>query len=142
MLKPAFQLNLNEKIQRAQATIGKYDGKHPALTCATVAGKIFVHNPHQQSISDSNITFLNINKHICSVVAGQLLQSSSRDVLFVGTPSNLQCYDVENNKDIFFKDFSDGVNTIVVGQFGDIDQPVVIVGGNCSIQVCTTSNVV
>ena len=142
MLIPAFQLHLNERIQRGQATIGKFDGKHACLAAATIGGKIFIHNPHQTAAGSGSgsadgkaVTFLNINKQITSVVAGQLLPSSNRDVLLVGTPSNLQCYDVENNRDLFFKDVGDGVNSIVVGQFGHIEQPLVIVGGNCSIQV-------
>lgn len=53
----------------------------------------------------------------------------------VGTPSNLQCYDVDQNKDLFFKEIGDGVNTMVAGPFGRIDYPLVLVGGNCSIQV-------
>ncbi|KAG1676464.1 hypothetical protein FOA52_002284 [Chlamydomonas sp. UWO 241] len=134
MLLPAFQLQLSERIQSGQATIGKYDGRHPVLTCATLAGKIFMHNPHKQGVDDATITFLNINKTITSVVASQMLPGVLRDVLMVGTPSNIQCYDVEHNKDLFFKDVGDGVNAMVAGQFANIAAPVVIVGGNCSIQ--------
>lgn len=134
MLIPAFQIHLNEKIQRSQATVGKYDGKNPALTCATVAGKIFMHNPHSQAANDTNITYLNINKQITALAAGPMVAGSGRDVLLVGTPNNLQCYDVDQNKDLFFKDVADGVNAMVTGPFGRIDTPLVIVGGNCSIQ--------
>eukprot|EP00798_Chlamydomonas_sp_ICE-L_P005960 gene5960-33535_t len=127
-----------EKIQRGQATIGKYDGKHPALTCATVAGKIFMHNPHANThgMNDANIKYLNINKQITAVVAGVLTKGpDARDVLLVGTPSNLQCYDVDSNRDLFFKDATDGVNVCLVGQFGQfLDSPMAIIGGNCSIQ--------
>ena len=90
MLIPAFQLHLNERIQRGQATIGNFDGKHPCLCAATVGGKIFLHNPHQASANSKGITFLNINKQITSVLAGQLLPNSTRDVLLIGTPTNLQ----------------------------------------------------
>lgn len=76
-------MHLAEKIQRGQATIGKYDGKHPSLTCATIAGKIFIHNPHEQGVGDTNVRFLNINKQITSVVAAQMLPSTNRDVLMV-----------------------------------------------------------
>jgi len=97
-----------------------------------VGGKIFLHNPHQHGVSDNHITYLNINKQITAVVAGRL--SGSKDVLLVGTPSNLQCYDVDQNKDLFFKDVSDGVNAVLIGQFGMSDKPLAVVGGNCSIQ--------
>lgn len=59
-----------------------------------------------------------------------------RDVLLVGTPNNLQCYDVERNRDLFFKDITDGINCTVTGQFGSYTKPLAIVGGNCSVQVC------
>nr|BCL66158.1 Bardet-Biedl syndrome 2 protein [Volvox reticuliferus] len=133
MLVPAFQLHLSEKIQRAQATIGRFDGKVPALACATVGGKVFLHQPHQQGGgSDNQISYLNINKQISAVVAGRL--QGSKDVLLVGTPSNLQCYDVDLNRDLFYKDVQDGVNVCIVGQFGTVDTPLALVGGNCSIQ--------
>nr|BCL66089.1 Bardet-Biedl syndrome 2 protein [Volvox africanus] len=133
MLVPAFQLHLAEKIQRAQAAIGRFDGKVPALACATVGGKVFLHQPHQQAGgNDNQISYLNINKQISAVVAGRL--QGSKDVLLVGTPSNLQCYDVDLNRDLFYKDVQDGVNVCIVGQFGTVDTPLALVGGNCSIQ--------
>ncbi|KAG2486168.1 hypothetical protein HYH03_015132 [Edaphochlamys debaryana] len=133
MLVPAFQLHLNEKIQRAQATIGRFDGKVPALACATVGGKVFLHQPHQQAGGpDNQIAYLNINKQISAVVSGRLL--SSKDVLLVGTSANLQAYDVELNRDLFYKDVQDGVNAALVGPYASFDQQLAIVGGNCSIQ--------
>ncbi|MEW5314625.1 MAG: hypothetical protein WDW38_006104 [Sanguina aurantia] len=133
MLIPAFHLHLNEKIQRGQATIGKYDGKHAALTCATTAGKIFLHQPHLQGHGQEQLTYLNINKQITALVAGLLGDAHAKDMLLVGTHSNLQCYDVDQNKDMFFKDIPDGVNSALVGAFG-MYGPMAIVGGNCSIQ--------
>lgn len=73
-----------EKIQRGQATIGKYDGKHAALTCATTAGKIFLHQPHLQSHGEEQLTYLNINKQITALVAGLLSDVQAKDVLLVG----------------------------------------------------------
>ena len=54
--------------------------------------------------------------------------------LCVGTPSNLLCYDVYNNKDVFFIDVPDGVQRLAFGKLAASDQPLVFVGGNCSIQ--------
>lgn len=70
------------------------------------------------------------------MAAGCLLPKNGRDVLLVGTPSSLQCYDVDQNKDLFFKDVPDGVNVMVIGQLASADSPLAIVGGNCSVQVC------
>ena len=104
------------------------------MACATVGGKVFLHQPHHQGVgNDNQISYLNINKQISAVVAGRL--AGNKDVLLVGTPSNLQCYDVELNRDLFYKDVNDGVNVCVVGPFGNSEGPLAIVGGNCSIQV-------
>ena len=32
----------------SQAAVGSFDGEHPSLTCATSAGKIFFHSPHEK----------------------------------------------------------------------------------------------
>lgn len=47
----------------------------------------------------------------------------------------LQAYDVENNRDVFYKDVPDGANTIAVGTIGNREEPLAVVGGNCSLQV-------
>ena len=47
----------------------------------------------------------------------------------------LQAYDVENNSDVFYKDVPDGANTIAVGTIGNKEEPLAVVGGNCSLQV-------
>lgn len=40
MLVPIFSLKLNNKICARTVAIGKYDGLHPCLTAATLAGKV------------------------------------------------------------------------------------------------------
>jgi len=78
--------------------------------------------------------FLNINRKITSVVTGMLNPSLQRDVLMVGTQTSLMVYDVEENADLFFKEVHDGVNVIAFGHLPGIEQPVCVVGGNCSVQ--------
>jgi Bardet-Biedl syndrome 2 protein len=41
---------------------------------------------------------------------------------------------VHHNADIYYKDVPDGVNSLVIGKLGDYEDPLCIVGGNCSIQ--------
>ncbi len=75
MLVPIFSLKLNNKICARTVSVGRYDGIHPCLTAATLAGKVafahflnhitflysqlidpkiilknqvFIHNPHQK----------------------------------------------------------------------------------------------
>lgn len=123
--------------------LGYYDGKHPCLTCATTAGKIFIHNPHSRpaqqggrimAAQDNDISLLNINQAVSSLTTGQLQPNSDRDILVVGTHTNLLAYDVENNSDLFYKDTPDGSNALIIGQLGSIESTMAIVGGNCSLQ--------
>lgn len=40
MLVPIFTLQINHHVNPHMVTVGRYDGKHTALTCATTAGKV------------------------------------------------------------------------------------------------------
>ncbi|XP_077966943.1 BBSome complex member BBS2-like isoform X2 [Styela clava] len=140
-MKPAFNFKLNHKVHPGTLTIGKYDGIHSCLTAATTAGKIIIHNPYSSvtggervTIEGTNISLLNINQSITSVKAGSLDEHEGRDVLAVGTATNLLLYDVHNNKDLFYKEVPDGVNALEIGKLGDIEYPMVIAGGNCTLQ--------
>ncbi len=55
--------------------------------------------------TSSDVSLLNINQHVNAVCTGSL-DESDRDILFVGTRTNLLAYDVENNSDLFYKDVS------------------------------------
>lgn len=51
----------------------------------------------------------------------------------VGRTKQLMSADVENNRDVFDKEVSDGVNCIFFGRVRGILEPLVLVGGDCSI---------
>jgi Bardet-Biedl syndrome 2 protein len=73
MLIPAFQLHLNVPILEGLVVVGHYDGKHPCLTCATSAGKIFIHSPHERNEDANNqLRYLNINRRITALAAGRM----------------------------------------------------------------------
>uniref|UniRef100_A0A8D3AS09 BBSome complex member BBS2 n=1 Tax=Scophthalmus maximus TaxID=52904 RepID=A0A8D3AS09_SCOMX len=145
MLVPIFTLKLNHKINPRMVTIGKFDGVHPCLTAATQAGKVFIHNPHARgqrpaahrlshSTQDSDISLLNINQAVTCLTAGKLGPNTTGDTLLVGSQTNLLAYDVHDNADVFYREVSDGANTIVLGKLGDIRSPLAIIGGNCALQ--------
>jgi len=117
--------------------VGKYDGKHSCLSAGTPNGKILLHCPHNQGEdADEPIRYLNINRRITALQAARFglgNDNDNRDVLFIGTPSSLQVYDVEENADIFFRELHDGVGAIAVGTFPHSSAPVACIGGNCSI---------
>jgi len=134
MLVPAFQIYLSDQIQKDKVTVARYDGKNPCLTCATTGAKVLVHNPHTTGPGQEAQFYLSINREITALTSGCLNPALGRDVLLVGTPTNLQAYDVDENRDLFFKDVADGVSALAVGKLGGVPTPLVLVGGNCSIQ--------
>jgi Bardet-Biedl syndrome 2 protein len=115
------------------------DGKIPSLACATTGGKILLHSPHEgaQYIGSQlpSIRMLNFNRKISSLASGCLNDKSGTpaDLLLTGTAGNLLAYDVDRNADVFFRDCPDGVNSIVIGKFSELSQPLVLTGGNCSV---------
>jgi Bardet-Biedl syndrome 2 protein len=46
MLVPAFDYNLDCLIPIGLAAIGKFDGKHPGMACATTGGRVLIHQPY------------------------------------------------------------------------------------------------
>ncbi|XP_078490240.1 BBSome complex member BBS2-like [Ciona intestinalis] len=75
-----------------------------------------------------------MNQSVSAICAGQLDPDSKRDVLCIGTQTNLLAYDVHDNKDLFYKEVPDGINSIVMGKISSVDAPLVIAGGNCTLQ--------
>eukprot|EP01061_Rhynchopus_euleeides_P013005 TRINITY_DN2281_c0_g2_i1.p1 TRINITY_DN2281_c0_g2~~TRINITY_DN2281_c0_g2_i1.p1 ORF type:complete len:725 (+),score=303.54 TRINITY_DN2281_c0_g2_i1:68-2242(+) len=146
---PAFELSLGNVIVKGQVDVGCYDGKHPALTCATSGGKVLVHCPHEKDLptqdprktqdmakgqGDSAVKYLNINRQVTALKAGLFNKDTGIDTLMVGTQTNLLAYNVESNSDLFYKEVQDGINTMTFGRVGGIEAPLAVVGGNCSIQ--------
>lgn len=104
---------------------------------------MFIHAPHergdlavQQPSADAakNVKYLNINRTVTALASGPLNPKSDCDVLLVGTQTNLLAYDVEQNKDLFYREVPDGINSMAFGKVGSIEDNLAIVGGNCSIQ--------
>ncbi|PRP83109.1 Bardet-Biedl syndrome 2 protein [Planoprotostelium fungivorum] len=128
-----FKFSLGTSISEGLVTVGRFDGVHPSIACATTAGRILVHDPHHKP-DDPEVRYLNINQTVSGLGVGALEDFRTKQYLFVGTQTNLLGYDVEANTDIFFKEVPDGVNTMVVGSLGENKTPMCIVGGNCTIQ--------
>ena len=120
---------------------------HPSLTCATVGGKVLVHDPLAASEGRAVVRFLSFNKRITSLASGSLESAAARamtsgraarELLFVGTETTLLAHDVERNSDVFSQDVTDGVHSVLAAPQrvgGDAAlPPLVVAGGNCSIQ--------
>jgi Bardet-Biedl syndrome 2 protein len=106
MLAPAFDFNLDTEIPVGIAAIGKLDGKHPGLACATTGGRVIIHQPYINQRDEeevdprrapqqqqNEIQFLNTNKQINALYCGALDPSqTSLDLLMIGSSTNLLVY--------------------------------------------------
>ena len=133
-LVPSFQLRLKDQIHEGLSTVGRYDGKRPTLTAATAGGRVLMYDPYAPEENGESVRYLNINKKITAVSSGALDPTVDRDVLLVGTATDLLAYDVDENKDLFHKDVQEGVGAMTCGRMSPLDAPTAIVGGNGSVQ--------
>ncbi|CAH2984450.1 unnamed protein product [Chilo suppressalis] len=141
-VQPVFKLELNHKVTPGIVTIAKFDGTHPCLTASAGYDKIIIHHPHigvvsgraQRSEAHGEVSELSLSQAVIALAAGPLRPDCNRDMLLIGSPSQILAYDVHDNTDLFFKDAPDGVNVITVGTFGKHSEPLAFVGGNSSVQ--------
>ncbi|CAF0786537.1 unnamed protein product [Adineta ricciae] len=137
MLVPVFSLQLNHKVFPRTVAVGKFNGKTSCLVGATAGNKVFIHSPQdnnpQAQQLEGNVSLLNVNQVVTSLACGQLDDQLKKDLLVVGTSSNITAYDIDRNVDLFFKETPDGANAITIGKWGELPEQLAIVGGNCSI---------
>ena len=53
---------------------------------------------------ESDVTLLSFGQHITAMTAGNLNPALGYDILVIGSQNNLLAYDVEKNKELFYKD--------------------------------------
>lgn len=137
MLIPTFRLHLNRPMLAGLATVGKFDGIHPSIACATTTDNVLVHCPHQRDdANEEEVKQLAVQQTITALTCGEMSleeDSEGRDIILVGTAANLLAYDIEHNSDVFFKDMDEGISAVVYGSLPSIDTPLAIVGGPCSL---------
>jgi Bardet-Biedl syndrome 2 protein len=134
-LQAAFRVGMGHPILPGLATIGKFDGKHPAIAAGTLGNRILVYSPHQRTDDAKvDVRFLNINRELKALTSGKLDSSKDTEFLLVGTATHIMAYDVERNQDVYFKEIPDGVNSVAVGHIEDPSSTLCMVGGNCTIQ--------
>ncbi|KAK0410228.1 hypothetical protein QR680_005015 [Steinernema hermaphroditum] len=103
-------------------TKGQVDERPAGLIAGTATHKV---------VSNRTDMVLNVNEAIRCVATARI--NTPYDILIVGTTSQVMAYDVHNNTTLFQKDVPDGVNCIVVGKYSNIDDPLIICGGNYAI---------
>jgi len=83
---------------------------------------VFLHTPHQRtrlfsksdgvgklslSSQEADLVKFSFGQHITALEAGQLSPELSRDLLVIGSQTNILAYDVEKNSELFYKDVSE-----------------------------------
>lgn len=101
---------------------------------------MILHNPYKKLSSSNNrlswaetsgdIAMLNFNQEVRAIETGCLSRVDNKEILVIGSPTQLLAYHVDNNRDIFFKEILEGIRTIIIGTISSSEQPLVIVGGN------------
>lgn len=126
-----FEFAFQQSILEGLVTVGKYDGRHPSLTCATVGGRVMVHSSRPKESSEADVQMLNFSKVPKALMAASF--QGGQDILFVGSATSIVAYNVEKNGDIFYRDVADGVSAMTFGPVVQSNQPLALVGGNCSV---------
>jgi len=132
-LQCSFKIELGMPVLPGMVAMGKFDGKNPSLACGTSGNRVFVWSPHKQGANNRvEVQYLNINRELKALHAARLDSTKPDDALLVGSPSHVLAFNVEENKDMYLNEVSDGVMCITSG---NVDGKVLcLVGGNCSIQ--------
>lgn len=137
-LKNLYKFELGKSIYNRAISLGKFDGENFSITYATLGGKVIIYCPNDKKSlkqqNQSKETVLNINKEIVTLTYGAGQFGSNKNYLFVASPSSLYCYDFLENRTIFNKEIDDGVFSMVFGAYSNFQKPLIIVGGNCSLQ--------
>ena len=55
---------------------------------------------------ESDIVRFSFGQHITAIGAGRLSPDLNRDILVIGSQTNILAYDVEKNSELFYKDVS------------------------------------
>eukprot|EP01083_Nonionella_stella_P124844 377231_1 len=142
----AFETRTNVNIVTGLVKLGQYEKEGLSLALGTTSWNVVIISPYSaqqesqaQSVSSSSSLKkrLAINRDITAIETARF--DHTMETVVIGTSTNLLAYNVETNTDIFYKDVPDGVNSILFcSELAHISngkkQPIVIVGGNCSIQ--------
>ncbi|KRZ76758.1 Bardet-Biedl syndrome 2 -like protein [Trichinella papuae] len=144
----AFTVKLNHKIAPKAVTMGHFDDDQCSLVAVDNVGKVFLHTiealKNAECIDDSTLprfrlnqnasAMMNINRMVKIVATGHLKASDTCDAIVIGTATHILVYDVKNNCDLFYKEVSGGLESILIGRFGDFEEELIVCGGSCALQ--------
>ncbi|GBG31968.1 Bardet-Biedl syndrome 2 protein-like [Hondaea fermentalgiana] len=153
MLAPSFRTKLNTPIQPGLACLGHFEGDADAvhdeqgggrrrgatLAIASSGNRVLLHSSSDTAAArgghdeSGGARYLNLNRQVSALSCGRF-KGGSRDTLLVGSTSSLLAYDVHDNSDKFFAEVPEGVRSLRFGNLHGIGEPLIFVGGDCSLQ--------
>ncbi|XP_070504101.1 BBSome complex member BBS2-like [Chironomus tepperi] len=141
--KPIFSFSIDMKLSDKGVVVGKYDAVNPSLTAITQSNKIIIHSPNtrynmfntQKAWSEikKDIGMLSVNYTITSIATGKL-SDSDKEYLAIGTETNILVYQVDDNIEVFFKDVSESVRCMTIGNIDISFPPLLLVGSNTTVK--------
>ncbi|KAL7041968.1 hypothetical protein ACKWTF_000972 [Chironomus riparius] len=141
--KPIFSFSIDMKLSDKGVVVGKYDAVNPSLTAITQSNKIIIHSPNtrynmfntQKAWSEikKDIGMLSVNYTITSIATGKL-SDSDKEYLAIGTETNILVYQVDDNIEVFFKDVSESVRCMTIGNIDISYPPLLLVGSNTTVK--------
>lgn len=80
-----------------------------------------------------DIGMLSVNYTITSIATGKL-SDSNKEYLAIGTETNILVYQVDDNIEVFFKDVSESVRCMTIGNIDISYPPLLLVGSNTTVK--------
>lgn len=81
-----------------------------------------------------DIGMLSVSFTITAIATGKFSPDSEKEYLAIGTESNILVYQVDDNLEIFFKDVSEAVRCMIIGQIDNFHPPMLLCGTNSSVK--------
>lgn len=77
---------------------------------------------------------LSINYTITAIATGKLSAISEKEYLAIGTDTNILVYQVDDNIEVFFKEISEGVRSMVIGSTDLVNPPMLYCGTRTTVR--------
>nr|CAD2195707.1 unnamed protein product [Meloidogyne enterolobii] len=129
-LKTAFGFSFAHRLVAAAS--GSFDESgHEQLVVGTETGKICLQGSESVFHVNDKINFLSVYKHNRRIKEQSIKSSdnSEYDIVIIGTNNSLMAFDVFNNKTIFHREITEGVNFIKIGNIDEYKNENVIICG-------------
>eukprot|EP00210_Caulerpa_lentillifera_P005693 g5445.t1 len=111
-------------------TFGNFFGNGACIAWTSGSGLISIHGPVNDQNTRSNLS-IDVNQSIIALVSSAL---TTYDSLIIAHSQALQCYDIFENKQIFYVEIENTIESIATVSGNAPDSLMVVIGCHCTIQ--------